>query len=716
MSNILETLAVKLVLDAADFADGISKSESKMAAFGHKLTSIGQGMTLGVTTPLVGIGVAAINAASDLGESLNKVNVVFGDSAGKISDWAAGSAKAFGQSRQQALEAAGTFGNLFTAMDIGVEQSTEMSTKLVELASDLASFNNIDPAEALEKLRAGLVGETEPLRTLGVNLSAATIEAKALQMGLVETSVDMVKAQGATLALEQSQAKAANALAKHGEGSLQYRTAVNQVEKAEQALQKAMAGKSEELSAADKAMAAYAIILEQTKTAQGDFARTSDGLANSTRTVKAQFADAAAALGEHLLPMATQAMQILSGLLERFNNLSPSTQEMIVKIGLLVAVIGPLLVVIGSLISAVSAIVGAFSAIPGIVTAVGAVFTGLGGVLSAIGSAFAAIPGIASAVGTAIAAIGGPITILIAAVAALALAWYNNWFGIRDKTAAAWEAIKGAVSAGWEVIKGLVQTGLQGLGEFIRASWESIKNTWSSAWTTIKDVNQQMWNIIKGIIEGGIGAVKGILESGWSAIKGAATSAWEGIKGAVQSAIEGMRNGVQSALEGIRNAFSNVWNSIKSAFDNVWSGIKSAFTLDWGSIGRGIIDGIVNGIRSAWNAVVDAATYVAQGALDAAKRALGIASPSRVAMEQVGIPFGEGIKAGLQRAMSGVSANVTAQLNAMVGGIQPTAALQGSGGVTVEISQIFNGTVDRQAVAGGSRDGVLAALRQVGLR
>src|SRR4030067_27587 len=69
-------------------------------------------------------------------------------------------------------------------MGMTEQASAGMSMGLVTLAGDLASFNNMAPEEVLEKLRAGLTGETEPLKSLGVNLNQAMIQARALEMGL----------------------------------------------------------------------------------------------------------------------------------------------------------------------------------------------------------------------------------------------------------------------------------------------------------------------------------------------------------------------------------------------------------------------------------------------------------------------------------------------------------------------------------------------------
>lgn len=238
--------AQKAFKDAGDSADSFG---SKLAGIGSKAAA---GFALVGAAAVAGLGalsVKSIMAASDFEEAMSKVGVVFGDSAGQIESFAKGAAQNLGMSSTAALSAAGTFGNLFTAMGIGQKPAADMSTSLITLAGDLASFNNMDPTEVLEKLRAGLTGETEPLKALGVNISAAAIEAKALEMGL---------------------------------GDL-----------------------TGELTPAAKAQAAYALIMEQTATAQGDFARTKDGVANSMRVIKASFSDLTVQIGQRLLPVVT---------------------------------------------------------------------------------------------------------------------------------------------------------------------------------------------------------------------------------------------------------------------------------------------------------------------------------------------------------------------------------------------------------------------------
>ncbi len=149
--GLLSKLMVALGLDSSDYSKGLDAAEGKAgasaAAIGSKLEGIGKSMTkagaimtAGLTTPIVAMGLKSMDAASDLEESMNKVGVVFGTSAGQIQAWATTAAGSMGQSQQQALEATGTFGNLFTAMGMGQAPAADMSMDLVELASDLASF------------------------------------------------------------------------------------------------------------------------------------------------------------------------------------------------------------------------------------------------------------------------------------------------------------------------------------------------------------------------------------------------------------------------------------------------------------------------------------------------------------------------------------------------------------------------------------------------
>lgn len=260
----------KIVITADDKASGQLDSISKKAK--SMRTAF-----LAVSGAVTGVGLVSVKFASDLDEALNKAAVTFGNASGVVKEFAETSAESFGISERAANEYAGTLGTILNASGVAQSASAEMSVELVKLAADMASFNNIPIDVALEKLRSGLVGEVEPLRTVGVLLNAAAVQTQAYSMGIAE--------QGA------------------------------------------------ELTEAQKVQARYALILEKTTAQQGDFTNTSDSLANSTRVMTAQLENAAAKLGKQLLPAAQKIVQIASSLIERFSNLSSGTKTVILVVG-----------------------------------------------------------------------------------------------------------------------------------------------------------------------------------------------------------------------------------------------------------------------------------------------------------------------------------------------------------------------------------------------
>lgn len=288
---------------------------------------------------LLRLGKTAVDTASDIAESQSKIRVVFGQSAAAVLKLGETSADSLGISKAAALEAAGTFGNLFVSLKLPQAEAAKMSTRLVRLSADMASFNNTTPDEALEALRSGLVGETEPLRRFGVNIQDATLRQKALEMGLVSTTKDT-------------------------------------------------------LPPAIKAQASYALILEQTKTAQGDFARTADGLANSERRAQARISDLSAELGQKLLPAARGSVL---GLLD----LADAAEEN-------ASTIVPAAAAAGALAASIVLVRKAGDGL-------GAVSGALGTYTKNIGAAEGATGKFRVGVGGLVSAVGGPLNIALAA-------------------------------------------------------------------------------------------------------------------------------------------------------------------------------------------------------------------------------------------------------------------------------------------------------------
>lgn len=258
------TLKLSILGDVDGLNKSLKQATGDVETFGDKMGKVGKavGAALAAAAVAAGamavkIGVDAVKAASDLSETISKVGVLFGDTAKDIEKFASQAAGSLGQTKQQALDAAATFATFGKAAGLSGKDLSNFSIDFVKLSSDLASFNNTSPEQAINAIGAALRGEAEPLRAYGVLLDDASMRQKALELGIISTT-------------------------------------------------------KEALTPQQKVLAAQALIFEQTSAAQGDFARTSDGLANRTRILTAQLENAKVAIGDALLPVVLEIATFIS--------------------------------------------------------------------------------------------------------------------------------------------------------------------------------------------------------------------------------------------------------------------------------------------------------------------------------------------------------------------------------------------------------------------
>lgn len=254
MAGNQRDVVVRFVGDYRSLGDGADKVTGRLQTVATSLKGIA---TAGAAVAAGAFLRDAITQASDLQEATSKTGVIFGKASADIVRYAEGAADAIGQSKTQAMDAASTFATFGKAAGLAGGDLSGFSTELVTLSSDLASFHNADPSEVIEAIGAGLRGEAEPLQRFGVLLNDAALRTAALEQGLIKTT-------------------------------------------------------KEALTPQQKVLAAHQVIMEQTTDAQGDFARTSDGLANSQRTLSARAKDAAAELGQKFLPVTEKITHALS--------------------------------------------------------------------------------------------------------------------------------------------------------------------------------------------------------------------------------------------------------------------------------------------------------------------------------------------------------------------------------------------------------------------
>jgi hypothetical protein len=274
-------MKLNLLADVSNFSTGINTADHEAKGLSGKMEKYGKRMAAAFAVAAaaagamaVKIGLESVKAASDLNEEINKTEVVFGDTAKEIKDFAKTADRALGLTNKSALQAASTFAILGKNAGLTGTELSKFSKDSTKIAADLGSFFNTSTEDAVLAIGSALRGEAEPIRRYGVLISAASLEQAAFNF---ETRT------GTELA----------------------RDAKNQ------------------LTEQSKVLARYQAILDQTTDAQGDFGRTSDGLANSQKILAAQLENLNATMGTILLPVAKEVITQLNFMAAAFGGKDP---------------------------------------------------------------------------------------------------------------------------------------------------------------------------------------------------------------------------------------------------------------------------------------------------------------------------------------------------------------------------------------------------------
>lgn len=501
MATSVGALYYDLTVDDSGVDAGLNRADKKLAGFQEKMQKVGQGMTdvgkkmtMGLTLPIVGLGVAGVKMASDLNETVNKVNVAFGESAGKVQEWGNTTLKTLGLAKGSALDAAALFGDMATSMGLPQQAAADMSMKMVGLGADLASFKNISFEEAQTALAGVFTGETESLKRLGVVMTQTQLDAFALAQGLGKTTSEMSQAELVNLR--------------------------------------------------------YAFVMDKTKNAQGDFARTSDGTANQLRIMQETFKETSATIGQNLLPIVTKIASKVSEWTKKFAELSPQTQKVILIIAAVVAVMGPLLIVIGQLIMAIRAISMAFA------------FLGANPVVLAV-------------------------VAIILVIAALAFLIIKNWDTLKQWFSAFWQWLQNAAKAVWDAIVAAVKW----VVDLVIAYFMLWFNFYKWVFETIWAIAQAVWNGIVAAVQWVVNAIIAYFQFWYNIISGIFNAVWGAIKWAFENAwniVKGIWNGVtgffRSVIDGISGVFGNVVGIVTSPFKAAFNGIANLWNNSIGKL------------------------------------------------------------------------------------------------------------------------------------
>lgn len=517
-----------------------------------------------------------VKAASNLSESINAVQVVFGKASDKILEFGKTSATQVGLSQRAFNELATPLGAMLKNSGLNLDQVADSTVMLTKRAADMASVFNTDVDSALGAITAALRGETDPIERYGVSVSAAKVEMEAMA---------------------QTGKKSASSLTDQ-----------------------------------EKAAARLRLIMMQTRDVAGDFVNTSDGLANKQRIQAARSEEVSAALGAKLMPVMLKFKEIqlqvvealgaklipfLEGLSEKYMpQISAAFDQAVEAVTPFVEQIQPFFealsqneevmsrvaaVVGGALVAAFAALaISAGAAAVGVIAAV-APFLAIGAAIAALSLGVRELIIHWDEITAKYPILGQAVDAVKQKFADLKVYWETQLFPaigrIKDRVVDVVTAIVGFLQDNWGLIKDIMVGAVTVAYDLLKIPFDNIRGLfkividiingdWSKAWEDLKELAVNAVNNTYTLIKDAFGLWKDIgkllYEIGVAIIQGL----WDGMK----DKFEGLADWIDDKLGGIPGR-------VKDLFD---SHSPSKVMQD---IGEDVMQGYINGLKSKWGDV-----------------------------------------------------------------------------------------------------------------
>lgn len=545
---------------------------SSGASVGKKFSgALGSALKFGAAAVAAKVGVdlvkGSIDAASDLNEVVSKSRAIFGGQSAAIEKWAGGAATAIGQSKREALDAAAGYGNLFDQLGIGKKQAGDLSVEMVNLASDFASFHNADISDVISAQSAAFRGEYDAVQRYVPTINAAAVEQRALADSGKKTT--------------------------------------------------------KELTAQDKALAVQKLLVEGAGKATGDFARTSDGLANKQRILAAKVENLKAKLGQALLPIVTKVTGFLA------DNMEPALAKVGDVFGYVAETVRQIAVPVKAFLTTLRtgftedegtpielfALTIREKLLPILEKVAGFVKSNLKPILIALGATLAVL---LSPVG--------------AIVAALVIA-YTRFEGFRNVVDAVIRFLVEQVAPRVAIFVGYIAGQFSNLVRWVREHWAAIQEAVShvvnviveivtrvidvivGAWRMWGDnlltIAKAIWDQIQLVIKTAVDLIRGVIEFVLAVINGDWGKAWDALLGIVRTILGYIVGTIENIVPTLVSLFSGamelVGRAVSTGLDKAvgfFVGLPGRFARAAGNLFGFIAEnlkGALNAVISVWN-------------------------------------------------------------------------------------------------------------------
>lgn len=663
-----------LDLDISGFLSGLQSAQSQantaskniattignnLQSAGKSMTSAGSTLTKTVTTPVLGLGTAAVKVTSDFESAMSKVSAISGATGGdldalnkkaqemgaKTKFSATESAEAFtymamaGWKTEDMLSGIDGIMSLAAADGLDLATTSDIVTDALTAfglsASDSGHFADVlAKASSNANTNVSMLGESFKYAAPVAGALGYSAEDTAIALGLM-ANAGIKGSQGGTALrgsltrlikptddaaalMEQyglSMTNADGSMKSLGEVMNMLRDKLGGLTEAEQAQvaaqifgQEAMSGMLAIINASDSDYAKLTDAIYDADGAAQQMADTMlDNLSGQLTLLKSALEGLAIQFGEILMPYIKQFVTWLQNLTQKLQELTPEQKEQIVKWAAIAAAIGPVLMVLGKLTSSVGSIITTFGKIPGAIAKAKSAFT----------TVSAAIGGISAPVVAVVAVIG----VLIAAFANL---WKTNE-EFRNKMTAIWDGIKSKFeSFAQGIVDRLNALGFdfENFGEVVKAIWDGfcslLAPIFEGVFNQVSVILGSVLDALTGIFDVFIGIFTGNWDQAWQGVKEIFGAVWDLIKGTFESWTMAFKGIADTVLGWFGTTWDETWTNIKQFFVDTWNGITSFFSNVISSIKMAVSNfittiinffaqlptNIANFITNAYNSVV----------------------------------------------------------------------------------------------------------------
>lgn len=663
-----------LDLDISGFLSGLQSAQSQantaskniattignnLQSAGKSMTSAGSTLTKTVTTPVLGLGTAAVKVTSDFESAMSKVSAISGATGGdldalnkkaqemgaKTKFSATESAEAFtymamaGWKTEDMLSGIDGIMSLAAADGLDLATTSDIVTDALTAfglsASDSGHFADVlAKASSNANTNVSMLGESFKYAAPVAGALGYSAEDTAIALGLM-ANAGIKGSQGGTalrgsltrlikptdeaaVLMEQyglSMTNADGSMKSLGEVMNMLRDKLGGLTEAEQAQvaaqifgQEAMSGMLAIINASDSDYAKLTDAIYDADGAAQQMADTMlDNLSGQLTLLKSALEGLAIQFGEILMPYIKQFVTWLQNLTQKLQELTPEQKEQIVKWAAIAAAIGPVLMVLGKLTSSVGSIITTFGKIPGAIAKAKSAFT---------------------AVSAAIGGISAPVVAVVAVIGVLIAAFANLWKTneeFRNKMTAIWDGIKSKFeSFAQGIVDRLNALGFdfENFGEVVKAIWDGfcslLAPIFEGVFNQVSVILGSVLDALTGIFDVFIGIFTGNWDQAWQGVKEIFGAVWDLIKGTFESWTMAFKGIADTVLGWFGTTWDETWTNIKQFFVDIWNGITSFFSNVISSIKMAVSNfittiinffaqlptNIANFITNAYNSVV----------------------------------------------------------------------------------------------------------------